>query len=285
MKFAYYPGCTAISSAVEYHESVKETAQYLGIELEEIPNWNCCGASSGHMITDELALFLPGRNLILAEKMSLDMITICPSCLHRHKTAQKELKKYPNLKAKIAKDMESTLRLSKKIKHILEVLYCNVGVDSIQKKIKRSLKGLKAVIYYGCYLTRPPDMMAFDDQENPTAMDKIMKILDVEVLDWSCKLDCCGASLSFNNPEMIRPLVNKIVSSAIEEGADAIITACHLCQSNLDIFQINRKNSNKVPILFFSELTAFSLGSLQTKRWLSRHMVNHSASLEKLEIL
>jgi len=285
MKFAYYPGCTAKSTAIEYHESVEETTRYLGVELKEIPDWNCCGASSSHAINNELALSLSGRNLALADEMSLDMVIICPSCLHRHKIAQKEFIRDPHLRTQIERDIGSSLSISQKIKHILEVLYCDVGIDLIKKRKKRSLRGLKAVIYYGCYLARPPEMMPFDKAENPTALDKMMEALDVEVLDWSYKLDCCGAGLSLTNPEMIRPLVKKILSSAIEEGADAIITACHLCQTNLDIFQTNYQNSNKIPVVFFSELTAFSLGSLQTKKWLGRHFVNHSASLRKLQVL
>ena len=284
MKFAYYPGCTAKSTAIEYHESVEETARCLGVKLEEIPEWNCCGASSAHVMNNELALSLSGRNLALAEKMSLDMVTTCPSCLHRHKVTQKEFKRDPHLKVLIEKNIGNSLKLSQKAKHILEVLYCDVGIDSIQKKMKRSLKGLKAVIYYGCYLARPPEMMSFDDPENPTAMDKIMGVLDVEVLDWSCKLDCCGAGLSITHPEMIDPLVSKIVRSAMEEGAEAIITACHLCQSNLDMFQKKNNNLHHIPIFFFSELTALALGSSHIRRWLRKHIVNPYPLLERLNL-
>lgn len=285
MKYAYYPGCTAKSTAIEYHESVKETARYLGIDLEEIQDWNCCGASSGHMINEELALSLSGRNLVLVEKMSLDMVTACPSCLHRHKVAQNEFKKDPHLKTIIEKNIGHSLGLSQQAKHILEVIYCDVGIESIQKKVKISLKGLKAVIYYGCYLSRPPGMMVIDDPENPTVMDKIMRALDVEVLDWSCKLDCCGAGLSITSPEIIHPLVSKIIRSAMEEGAEAIITACHLCQSNLDILQSMDRSSGQIPVFFFSELTAFSLGSSKMRKWLGKHMVDPSRLLENLKLI
>ncbi len=285
MKFAYYPGCTAISTATPYHESVKEIARSLGIELEEIPDWNCCGASSSHVMKDELAFSLPGRNLALAEQMSLDTVTICPSCYHRHKIAQKELRGAPHLRGLVEKDIGKPLTLSRKTKHILEVLYCDVGTDSIRKKVKRSLHGLKAVIYYGCYLARPQEMISFDTPENPTAMDEIMRILDVEVLDWSCKLDCCGAGLSITYPEMIHPLVSKIVRSALEEGAEAIITACHLCQSNLETLQSTNTGLLQIPVFFFSELTALSLGSPHVPRWLGKHIVSPSGLLKKLKLI
>lgn len=155
MKFAYYPGCTGKSTAIEYNSSVEATAQYLGVDLEEIPNWNCCGASSGHVTNEELAFALPSRNLALAERMSLDIVMTCPACLHRHKIAQREFRKNSKFKAQIEKDIGMPLKLSQRLKHILEVLYCDVGTNRIQKKIKKSLKGLKAVTYYGCYLVRP----------------------------------------------------------------------------------------------------------------------------------
>jgi len=126
-------------------------------------------------------------------------------------------------------------------------------------------------------------MMSFDNPENPTAMDRIMRVLDVEVIDWCNKLDCCGAALSVTHREMIRPLVNKIVRSAREEGAEAIITACHLCQLNLDTLQ--SVSPSKIPIFFFSELTAFSLGSLEIRRWLGKHIVNPFRLLEKLKLI
>lgn len=285
MKFAYYPGCTGKSTAIECNESVEATARYLGVDLEEIPNWNCCGATSAHVTNYELALALPSRNLALAEKMSLDIVTPCPSCLHRHKIAQNEFKKDPSLKARIEKDIGMPFKLSQKIKHVVEVLYWDVGTDSLQKRIKKSLRGLKAVIYYGCYLVRPPEIMEFDNPENPTIMDKIMQVLDVELLDWPCKVDCCGAGLSLTNPEIIKKLVNKIITSALDERADAIITACHLCHTNLDMLQSNNKNSHQIPVFFFTELTALSLGSLNMKRWLGKHLVNPFGLLEKLNLL
>ena len=285
MRFAYYPGCTAKSTAIEYGESVEETSRYLGIELEEIPDWNCCGATSGHVIDHELALALPSRNLALAEKISLDIVTPCPACFLRHKVAQYELKKDPHLKSKIETDIGMSLTLSKETKHILDVIYHDVGIDSIQRKIQKPLKGLKAVTYYGCYLVRPPEVTELDDPENPTIMDKIMEALDVEVIDWSGKVDCCGGGAGLTSPNIAKQLATKIVMFASEVGAEAIITACHLCQSNLDMYQPRSENSRPLPIFFFSELTALALGSPHIKRWLKKHMIESSRLLERLKLL
>jgi len=285
VRFAYYPGCTAKSTATEYGESVEDISRYLGIELEEIPDWNCCGATSGHVINHELALALPSRNLALAEKMSLDVVTPCPACFLRHKVAQYELKKDPQLKTRIETDIGAPLKLSQETRHILDVLYHDVGIDSILGKIQKPLTGLKAVTYYGCYLVRPPEVTEFDDPENPTIMDKIMEALGVEVIDWSRKVDCCGGGAGLTSYEIVKHLVSKIVMSASEVGAEAIITACHLCQSNLDIHQPTDRNSQPIPIFFFSELMALALGSSHVKEWLKKHIVNPSPLLERLKLL
>jgi len=285
MKFAYYPGCTAKSTSVEYDESVRETSQYLGVDLEEIPDWTCCGASSAHIIDPGLALALPSRNIVLAERMSLDITTPCAACFLRLKVAEHELKNAPHLKVKVEKDIGMEIKLSHKTKHILEVLYHDVGIEFIEKKVQKSLKGLKAVTYYGCYLVRPPDITKFDDPENPTIMDKIMEAIGVEVMDWSCKVDCCGGGLSLTAPEVVKKLADKIVMSASEAGADAIITACPMCQANLDMRQPENEDSHPVPIFYFSELTALALGSLRIKEWMSKHMVDSAGLLRRLELL
>jgi heterodisulfide reductase subunit B len=285
MKFAYYPGCTATSTSIEYDESVRETSRYLGIDLEEIPDWTCCGASSGHVINRELALALPSRNLALANRMSLGIVAPCPECSLRHKTAEYELKKDPALKARIEEDIGMSLELSQKSKHILEVLYQDVGIDAIHQKVQKSLKGLKIVTFYGCYLVRPPEIMGFDDPENPTIMDKIMEALDAKVMDWSYKVDCCGGGLSIVAPEIVKKLVGKIVTAAFEVGADAIVTACGICQANLDMRQPKNSGSHPMPIFYFSELSALAFGSLKVKEWLAKHSVDPSDLLGRLKLL
>jgi heterodisulfide reductase subunit B len=285
MRFAYYPGCTATSTSIEYDKSVRETSQYLGIDLEEIPDWTCCGASSGHVINQELALALPSRNLALANRMSLGIVAPCPACSLRHKIAEYELKKDPELKTKIEEDIGMNLELSQKSKHILEVLYQDVGIDAIKKKVQKSLKGLKVVTYYGCYLVRPPEITGFDDPENPTIMDKIMEALDVEVIDWSYKVDCCGGGLSIVAPEIVKKLVGKIVTAASGVGADAIVTACGICQANLDMRQPKNSGSHPMPVFYFSELSALAFGSLNVKEWLAKHFVDPSDLLERLKLL
>ena len=285
MKFAYYPGCTAKSTSIEYEESVREISRCLGIELEEIPEWTCCGASSGHVVNHELSLALPGRNLALAEKMSLGIVAHCPACSLRLKNTEYQLKRDPALKARIEEDIGMSLKLSQKTKHILEVLYHDVGVDAIRAQVKKPLNGLKLVAYYGCYLVRPPEATRFDDPENPTIMDKIVEALGAEAIDWSYKVDCCGGSLSIARPEVVEKLSGRIVKGASEAGAEAIVTACGICQLNLDMRQPRESGSEPMPVFYFSELAAMAFGTTNMRAWAARHFVDPSRLLEKLKLL
>lgn len=285
MRFAYYPGCTAASTSIEYDESVRETSQNLGIDFEEIPEWTCCGASSGHIINRELAIALPGRNLALANRMSLAIVSPCPACSLRHQVAEHALRKDPELKARIAEDIGMNLELPPKPRHILDVLYRDVGIAAISEKVQKPLKGLKVVAYYGCYLVRPPEITGFDDPENPTAMDKVMAALGAEVIEWSYKIDCCGGGLAIVAPEIVKKLTGKIARAASELGADAIVTACSICQANLDMRQPKIDTFNPLPIFYFSELSALAFGSPNVKRWLAKHLVDPSGLLERLHLL
>ena len=285
MRIAYYPGCTAASTSIEYDESVRKTSKCLGIDLEEIPEWTCCGASSGHIINRELSMALPSRNLALADRLSLPLVSPCPACSLRHKIAEHELKRNPELKTRIQEDIGMNLELPPKPKHFLEVLYRDVGIEAIKEKVRKSLRGLKVVTYYGCYLVRPPELTGFDDPENPTTMDKIMEALDAEVIDWSYKVDCCGGGLSIVAPEVVKKLSGRIVGAASKVGAEAIVVACSICQANLDMRQPKKGDSAPLPILYFSELTALAFGNAAMKEWLAKHLVDPSDALKRMKLL
>jgi heterodisulfide reductase subunit B len=285
MKYAYYPGCTATSTAIEYEESVREIAGYLGIEFAEIPDWTCCGASSGHVINHELSLALPSRNLAIAEKMNMDVVAPCPGCLLRFKTAEYELGRDSALKSKIEEDIGSKLNLSQKSRHVLEILYQDIGLETIRDKVVRPLDGLKVAPYYGCVLVRPPEVTSFDNPENPTIMDEIIGALGAEIIDWSYKVDCCGGSLSIVVPEIVQKLSGKIIRGAREAGADMIVTACGICQLNLDMRQPKEPGTKPIPALYFSELMAHAFGSQNMKGWAEKHFVDPSLKLAELGLL
>lgn len=284
MKFAYYPGCSLESTAREYNESTKETLQRLGVELREIPGWTCCGATSAHSLDRDLALALAARNLSLAEDMGMDMLTACAACFSVLKKTQKVLKSDSLKKERIEYVIGRKLSLSNKVRHVLDVLFNEITPEMIKSHVVRPLTDLRVVGYYGCYLVRPPEIVDCDDPENPVIMDEILKSLGVEVLDWSAKVDCCGGSLSITQPVIAKKLVSKIVSAAREVDADAIVTACPLCQSNLDIQQEGSLTGSGIPIVYVSELVACALGVAPEKKWFKRHFVDPSIILREKSV-
>jgi heterodisulfide reductase subunit B len=283
MEFAYYPGCSLESSAREYDESVRETLERLGITLQEIPDWSCCGTTSAHATNRELALTLPARNISLAESMGMDIITPCAGCFSALKKTRAALVSDRQMKKKVEENIRTRLSMSVAIRHVLEVLYHEVTPGEIEKHVERPLEGLRVVNYYGCYLVRPPEIMEFDDPENPVMLDEIMRSLGVEVIDWSSKVDCCGGTLAVTHPEIAQKLVKRIIQGAQEVGAEAIVTACPLCQSNLDARQDDSVNGEGIPIVYFSELTALAYGSNRVKKWWQRHLIDPDTALIKEE--
>ncbi len=260
MKYAFYPGCTQESSAREYRLSTEVVCRELGVELEEIPHWNCCGASSGHSLNEELSLALAARNLALAERMNLDqpvIITICPACYLRLKIAQVSLRNSPQLRQRVEKLTGLPCEAKCEVRHLLDVLVNDVGLENIEGRIRSKLEGLKLVAYYGCYLVRPPEVVAFDDPENPTMMDRLLKALGADVPDWGGKVNCCGGSLTLSRPDLVSKLVSDLIEQALEVGAQGIVVACAMCHYNLEAGQ---KQRQKLPIFYFTEFLSFALG-------------------------
>jgi heterodisulfide reductase subunit B len=297
VKYAYYPGCTQESTAAEYGESSKAVCRELGIELEEIPDWNCCGASSGHFLDEDLSYALPGRNLAIAEKQGLDTLIICAACYLRLRSTQREAKNSPEFRKKLEDLIGMPYEAKYDVRHLLDVVVNELGLEEMKKKVKKPLKGLKVVAYYGCYLVRPPKIVAFDDPENPTTMDRLLESLGAEVLDWGGKIDCCGGSLPLTRPDIVAVRVGDLVSQAQEVGAEAIVVACPMCHSNLDTRQGTKKTvsgaqpgieielgggpgGGKMPILYFTELMGLAFGIPKARSWFKKHLTNPIPVLE-----
>ncbi len=274
MKFAYYPGCSLEGSSLEFNESVLAVAATLGVELVELPDWNCCGASSAHNTDKLLSVALPARNAAIAEELGLDMAVACAACFSREKHVQHALKADAQLKAAVEKVLEKKITFNHSVKHFLEIVAKDVGLDRVRANVSKPLKGLKVVCYYGCYLVRPPSVMEFDDPENPLMMDDLMKTLGAEVLAWSSKVDCCSGSLVLCRLDIAEKLVAEIVRDAREAGAAMIVTACPLCQSNLDIRQRPGEGEERMPILFFTELMGLAMGHEDMSSWLKKHITS-----------
>ena len=273
MKFSYYPGCSLDSTAKEYDMSVHAVCKELDVELKELPDWNCCGASSGHCTNLKLSLALPGRNLAIAEKEGMDIAVSCPACFLRLKKVDYDLSHDEKLRQEIVRIMDMPYEGRQKTRHILDIICHDVGLETIQGKVKKPLKGLRVVSYYGCLLVRPPKVTEFGEHENPVLMDEIMEAIGAEPLDWSGKIDCCGGSLALTRTDIVCKLVEDLVVAARKAGANCIVTACPLCQANLDTRQKGSKDE-LLPIFYFSELIGISFELPNIKKWLKKHVIS-----------
>ncbi|MFC1932744.1 CoB--CoM heterodisulfide reductase iron-sulfur subunit B family protein [Chloroflexota bacterium] len=270
---SYYPGCSLDSTAKEYGESAEAICKSLEIKLTELDDWNCCGASSAHVVSDLLAVALPARNLEIADKAGLDLVVPCAACYQRLKMAEKELLAGKDIEG-ISRKYEGNFN----IKHLADFIWEDVGEKAISAKGKKPLKDLKPVCYYGCLTVRPPKVTDARNPENPQAMDNIMKSLGANVRNWSYKTDCCGGNLILTRPDIARKLIKKLLDMAEEAGADCIVTGCPMCFSNLDSRQksVSQESGGKykLPIFYFSELMGAAYTEPNTQKWLGRHIID-----------
>ena len=274
MKTGFYPGCSMKGSAREYSESLLAVAALLGRELPEIPDWNCCGATAAHNLDRDLALALPGRILAAAEKAGMDEVLVpCAACYSRLSVTRHELLEDGALRARISGLIEADYRGSARVVNILEWL---AGVDGLEGLIKTPF-ARKVACYYGCLLVRPAGIVKFDRPEEPQTMDRLMKRIGAEPLDWAFKTECCGAGFSVSRTDLVARLSGLILEDAVSRGAEAMIVACPMCHLNLDLRRPNiEKSSHKkfaIPVLYVTQAIGLALGIAPKKLGLQRHKV------------
>ena len=279
-KLTYFPGCSAHGTSEEFDHTLKLVMNTLETELEEIPDWNCCGATSAHVMTENLALALPLRNLVLAEKLENKTMGIaCASCYSRMKVTKKEMDEHPEKARQINNTIieEGEYKGSIEVKSMLQYCYEEIGLEKIKSKVTKSLAGLKIACYYGCLLTRQKNVTQFDSPEYPMSMDRIMEALGATAVDFDYKTECCGASFSISNTEVVLSLSGKILEVAKESGAHLIVVACPLCQSNLDMRQPDIEKLTGVkfdlPVMYFTQLMALAFGYPESELKLPKHIV------------
>lgn len=284
MNVSYYPGCSLDGTAREYGESVEAIFKTLGIELQELPDWSCCGSSSAHVSNDKLSVSLAARNLHIAEKVGLDLVVPCAACYQRLKVAEKSL-----LEGEKVEGISTAYEGKLAVKHVADFLWENAGDSVISKKVKKPLTGLKPVCYYGCLTTRPPKITDAARPEDPRSMDYIVKSLGAEVHNWSYKTDCCGGNLILTNPHIAWKLVQKLLDMSIEAGANCIAVSCPMCFSNLDSPQkeISQATGTQyhVPIFYITELMGIAFGDASAEKWLHRHITDPIPLLKQLGLL
>ena len=262
MSYAFYPGCSLEGTARDFHRSTMAVAGALGLDLPEIPGWICCGSTAAHQTDPLLALALPAKNLAAAAGKTVAVC--CAACYSRLKTANHEIAADPAVRRKVAEAVGADYDGQTPVRHLLEILARDFGPAKIAERIVRPLAGLRVVSYYGCLLSRPPEVTNFDDAENPTLMDRLMKTAGAEAVDWPHKTECCGASYSITDVSVVLRLTREILAMAKAAGADCIVTACPLCQLNLDMRQkdIEAQTGERfgLPVFYFTQLLGVALG-------------------------
>jgi heterodisulfide reductase subunit B2 len=284
-RYLYYPGCSLRGTGKAYEESLLAVFKALDVELEELEDWNCCGATA-YMSIDEVSSFaLAGRNLAIAEKKNLDLLAPCSACFLVLNKAQRYIKEYP----KVAQTLEHGFRAAGleykgtvKVRHPLDVLINDVGLEKITGRIKNSLAGLKVAPYYGCQIVRP--YATFDLMYYPVTMDKLLRAVGAEVVEYPLKTRCCGGSQKGTLPEVGLSLIHILLKEARRREAHIVSTICPLCQFNLDAFQgeaSKKYGEISMPVVYFTQLLGLAFGFSAKELGLERNIVAAKQMLAK----
>ncbi len=279
MNYAYYPGCSLKGTGLGYEKSLLATFKRLDVALEEIPDWNCCGATSYMSISEDQATVLAARNLAIATRQGQAIMAPCSACYMILNQTRKRLQENKALHHQVQEKLhqigEDQLDLSLPVRHPLDVLVNEVGLEAIRARVVKKLNGLRVFPYYGCLIVRPGN--GFDHPTYPTSMDRLLEALGCEVVDHPLKTRCCGGSLTGTLESVGVRLVYILLKEAKKRGAHAIATLCALCQFNLDVYQqraaeLYQENLD-MPILFFTQLVALALGASEAEVGLEHHYV------------
>jgi heterodisulfide reductase subunit B len=263
--YSYFPGCSLEKMALSYHQSAMETTQGLGVELKEIEDWNCCGATTYFHVDELLAYTLVARNLAMAEKIGHDLVAPCSACYKNAYFANAYLEEDQDLADHINYALEAdNLHFSGDIavKHLMEVFVDDLGLEKIESKVTHPLNGLRIAPYYGCQIVRPKK--DDEDVENPQFFEDLMTAIGADPVEYAYRLRCCGGSLIITSREAALTLVRDLLQSAVNSEADVIATACPLCQTNLEVYQmqVNQEFGTdfSIPIMYFTQLLGLSMG-------------------------
>lgn len=277
--YSYFPGCSADATAVAYGLSTEAVAKALEMDLIELEDWNCCGSTPYGSLNELEAICVATRNLALAEKTGLDLITPCSSCYITLSKANSYLREYPKLKRQVDEALAAAnlaYRGGVRVRHLVEVLLRDISPETLASKVKKSLSGLKVAPYYGCQLVRPK--LGFDDPEYPRSLDLLTESLGAEAVPFPLKSRCCGGSLILAEEDLALGLMRKLLANAQENGAQCLVTPCPLCQTNLDAYQgrVNGKfkTNYNLPVLFITQLIGVALGLEPKALGLEKNMVS-----------
>ncbi len=278
-RLAYYPGCSLHGTAKEMDSSFRASARMLGLELAEIPGWECCGNTAAHAASRLLATALPANEMAkVGRDMKLDSVVVpCAACYSRFQVARAELDHDEQLRKETELVVGRNIPTDIKVLNLVDVYYDAVGLDALRTKVTRPLGGIKIAAYYGCLLTRPPKITLAEDPEYPTRMDDVLKALGAEPVAWGYKTDCCGASLALCEQAVVVELTRRVLKNAKDCGAEAVACACPLCQVNLDTRQADIRAKDPawrdIPVFYLSQLVGHAVGAPASEMGWKKHMV------------
>lgn len=293
MRYGYYPGCSLERNASAYHKSAMAVAEHLGIDFAEVNDWNCCGATEYFALAALPAYSLIARNLALAENMDDNggqLIAPCSACFINLSKTNHYMEESPEL----ADDINTALAAgglhydpgSLRVRHLLEVFVDDVGYDAVADKVTHPLYGLRIAPYYGCMIVRP-GYEAFDDPEHPTSLDKLMRALGADVVDYALKTHCCGGHMTQISEPVAFEMIRRLLKNAADYGADAIVTLCPMCQLNLDAYQadVNKHfgTDYDLPILYFTQLMGLAYGFTPREMGIGKEFVSAKPALAKVQ--
>jgi len=264
-QYAYFPGCSLEKIALSYNQSTQEAAKKLGVELKELEDWNCCGATAYFHVDEILAYTLCARNLAMAEKENLDLVAPCSACYKNTFFTNKYLKEDPDMADHINVALqEDDLHFSGNIsvRHLIEVFTEDVGMEEISERVSQPLQDLRVAPYYGCQIVRP--RKDGEEIEQPDFFEKLLSAVGAEPVDFALKTRCCGGSLLISSREAALGMIHKLLKNAEDSGAAVIATACPLCQINLECYQnqVNQEYGTNfsIPVVYFTQLLGLAFG-------------------------
>jgi len=276
-QIGYYPGCALHGSSSDYERSVRACLGALAVNLREVDDWVCCGATAAHSINRKLSIALPARNLALAERDGFaQLLAPCPMCSMQLIKAQRLMSEDPALREEMSDIVELDISGRTRVINLIQV-FQSIGLEVIRNAVRSPLEGLRVACYYGCLLTRPPETLRFDDCEQPSSMETIVEALGAEPVDWNYKTECCGAGMTMANEATVIALSGRILANAAAHGADCLCVACPMCHVNLDMKQeaIGKSDGNwqELPVYYLSDLVGLAIGLSPRTLGIDRHFV------------
>lgn len=272
-RITYYPGCTLGSTAFEYGDSTLTVLEKLGVKVEEIPDWNCCGAASAKSLDHRLSILIPARNLKNATLLEGDIYVPCAGCYNNLMKAKRSLE--DSEKRKVLEGELGTFSRIPEVYPLMNLFFDKNLTELLSKN--RLSSTVKVAAYYGCAFLRPDDILKNENPELPDSIDRIMNLVGVETVEWPLRSFCCGGDLSLADSNIVAKLSNKIITYSKEAGAEAIVTGCPLCQANLEMRQ-----TEEFPVFYFTEIIGIALG-VDKDVWWKKHLVDPTKIVKKLK--